>query len=296
MMKVGWIGTGIMGRSMAEHLIKAGYSLQVYNRTPSKSESLIELGAKFASISEIAQSSDVVFTMVGYPSDVEEVILSPLGLLQNMKPGSLLIDHTTSSPSLAVRISQEAEKKNVLVLDAPVSGGDIGAREARLAIMIGGSEEAFNRGLELMKHYGKNIELMGPAGCGQHTKITNQIVIASSMVGMVEGLSYAVKSGLDAEKVINLLNTGAAANFSLKVYGPRVLRGDLEPGFLVEHFVKDLGMALEECKRMNLSLPGLAMVNQLYLSLIANGEGRKGTQALIKVIERLNGIKISPNN
>jgi 3-hydroxyisobutyrate dehydrogenase len=292
-MKIGWIGTGIMGKSMAEHLIRAGYSLLVYNRTPSKSDALVSLGARFCSIPELASNCDVVFTMLGYPKDLEEVILSPDGVIANLKPGSLLIDHTTSSPSLAIRISQAALEKNIEVLDAPVSGGDVGAREARLAIMVGGTEDAFNRGLEIMRRYGTNIELMGPAGSGQHTKVTNQIVIAGNMIGMVEGISYAVKSGLDPLKVIQLISNGAAMSFSLKVLGPRVLKGDLEPGFFVEHFVKDLGIALEECKRMNLVLPGLAMVNQFYLSLIANGDDKKGSQALIKVIERLNGIKIS---
>ena len=293
-MKIGWVGTGIMGKSMAEHLIRAGHSLLVYNRTSSKADPLVSLGAKFCSISELASMSDVVFTMVGYPRDVEEVVLGTEGILKHLKNGSLLVDHTTSSPSLALKINEIAAKKNIDVLDAPVSGGDVGAREGKLAIMVGGSEQAFARGIGLMKNYGLNVELMGPCGAGQHTKITNQIVIAGNMIGMVEGLSYAVKAGLNANKVIDLISTGAAASFSLKVLGPRVLRGDLEPGFFVEHFIKDLGMALEECRRMNLVLPGLSMVNQFYLSLAANGEDKKGTQALVKVIERLNGIQIPP--
>ena len=293
-MKIGWIGTGIMGRSMAGHLIKAGYSLSVFNRSASKADALVSLGAKFCSISEIAFTSDIIFTMLGYPHDVEQVILQEI--LPHICPGSLIIDHTTSSPNLAKQISTAAALKNVEVLDAPVSGGDVGAREGNLAIMVGGTPSAFARGLELMRFYGSNIEHFGDSGFGQHTKITNQIVIAGNMVGMVEGIAYAVKAGLNAEKVVHLLCTGAAMSASLKVLGPRVLRGDLEPGFLVEHFVKDLGLALEECKRMNLALPGLAMVNQLYVSLLSNGEARKGTQALIRVIERLNGIRISPTS
>ena len=293
-MKIGWVGTGIMGRAMAEHLINAGYSLLVYNRTPSKAEPLVSLGAKFCSIPELASLSDVVFTMVGYPKDVEEVILGQNGVLSHLKSGSLLIDHTTSSPSIATQIFKVASEKNIDALDAPVSGGDVGAREKRLAIMVGGTEKAYQRGLEFLKIYGTNVQLLGEAGAGQHTKITNQIVIAGNMIGMVEGISYAVKAGLDAMKVIELISTGAAMSFSLKVLGPRILRGDLDPGFFVEHFVKDLGMALEECRRMNLALPGLALVNQFYVSLIASGDGKKGTQALIKVIERLNGIEIPP--
>lgn len=295
-MKIGWIGTGIMGRSMAEHLIRAGYSLQVYNRTASKADSLVSQGAKFCSIPELSATSDVVFTMAGYPKDVEEIILGPDGVLNHLKSGGLLIDHTSSSPSLAVKISKLALEKNIEVLDAPVSGGDIGARDGKLAIMVGGSENAFRRGLEFMKFYGSNIELIGEAGSGQHTKITNQIVIAGNMIGMVEGITYACIAGLDVQKVVQLISTGAAMSFSLKVLAPRVLNGDLEPGFFIEHFVKDLGMALEECKRMNLALPGLSMANQFYISMMSNGEGKKGTQALIKVLERLNGIKVSPSS
>ena len=295
-MQIGWIGTGIMGRSMAEHLIRAGHSLQVYNRTASKADSLLAQGAKFSSIAELASTSDVVFSMVGYPHDVEETVLGPDGVLAHLRSGSLFIDHTSSSPSLAMRISALAASRNIQSLDAPVSGGDVGAREGKLAIMVGGEEAAFRRGLELMKHYGGNIELMGGPGSGQHTKITNQIVIAGNMIGMVEGLAYASRAGLDAGKVIQLISTGAAMSYSLKVLGPRILGGDLKPGFFIEHFVKDLGMALEECRRMNLALPGLAMVNQFYLSLVACGDGKLGTQALIKVIERLNGVEISPRS
>jgi 3-hydroxyisobutyrate dehydrogenase len=292
-MKIGWIGTGIMGCSMASHLLKAGHSLQVFNRTASKADPLLALGARFSPLPELAATSDVIITMVGYPQDVEEVLLNRV--IPHVRPGSLIIDHTTSSPSLAQTIASATADRNIEVLDAPVSGGDVGAREGKLAIMVGGSEAGFARGLELMRCYGANIELFGGPGAGQHTKITNQIVIAGNMIGMVEGLTYAVKAGLDASKVVQLITSGAAMSFSLKVLGPRVLRGDLEPGFIVEHFVKDLGMALEECRRMKLALPGLALVNQLYVSMLANGEGRKGSQGLIRVLERMNGFTVSPS-
>ena len=292
--RVGWIGTGVMGRYMAEHLIKAGYNLAVYNRTRSKAEALESLGAEFLPIKDLASSCDIVFTMVGYPNDVEEVILGREGVLESLKPGSLIVDHTSSSPGLAMRIAEEALKKNCLVVDAPVSGGDVGAKEGRLAIMCGGKQEAFDRAQELMKHYGATIELMGPPGAGQHTKLTNQIILTGNMIGMVEGLLYAHKAGLELNQMINLISTGAAGSASLKVLGPRIVRGDLNPGFYVEHFVKDLGLAMEESKRLQLCLPGLAMVNQFYMSLVANGEERLGTQALVRALERLNNTKITP--
>ncbi|CAG9327418.1 unnamed protein product [Blepharisma stoltei] len=295
-LRIGWVGTGVMGRSMAEHLIRAGYSLSVYNRTPAKADSLTSQGAKFASIKEIAETCQVVFTMVGYPRDVEEVILSQGGLLESLQPGSLLVDHTSSSPGLAIRIAEAARAKNIEVVDAPVSGGDVGAREGKLAIMCGGSADGFSRAREIMKTYGANIEHMGAPGAGQHTKLTNQIILTGNMIGMVEGLVYAYKAGLDLNQMITLISAGAAGSASLRVLGPRIVRGDLEPGFYIEHFVKDLGMALEESKRLELCLPGLSMVNQFYLSLVANGESRKGTQALIHVLERLNNIQVSPRS
>lgn len=294
-MKVGWIGTGIMGRAMAEHLVKAGYALTVYNRTQSKSEHLLSLGCKFASIPEIASTSDVVFTMVGYPKDVEEVILGPNGVIENARSGTLLVDHTTSSPSLATRIYSAALSKGIQSLDAPVSGGEVGAINGKLAIMVGGELEVFERAKVLMQAYGANIQLMGSAGAGQHTKMTNQIVIAGNVIGLVEGLTYAVKSGLNANQVIDLISKGAADSFQLRVLGPCIMKGDLEPKFYVEHFVKDMGLALEECSRMQISLPGLALVNQLYLSLMAHGEGKKGTQALIKALERMNNFRVTPS-
>lgn len=292
-LRIGWIGTGVMGRSMAEHLIRNGFSLSIYNRTHAKAETLISQGAQFASIREIAESCHVVFTMVGYPQDVDDVILGENGVLNSLQPGSLLVDHTSSSPGLAVRIAEAAKLKNIETVDAPVSGGDVGAREGKLAIMCGATSEGFNRAKEIMKYYGANIEHMGHAGAGQHTKLTNQIILTGNMIGMVEGLIYAYKSGLDLNQMITLISSGAASSASLRILGPRIVRGDLEPGFYVEHYVKDLGLALEEAKRLNLSLPGLSMVNQFYLSLVANGEARKGTQALIHVLERLNNIQIN---
>jgi 3-hydroxyisobutyrate dehydrogenase len=293
-MNVGWIGTGIMGRAMAEHLVKAGYSLTVYNRSLVKAESLQKLGCRFASVSEIAATSDIVFTMVGYPRDVEEVILGPEGILANARPGTLIVDHTTSSPSLAHRIYTKSLEKGLQALDAPVSGGEIGALQGKLAIMVGGEVQAFERAKPLMEKYGLNIQLMGSSGAGQHTKMTNQIVIAGNVIGLVEGLTYAVKAGLNANQVIDLISKGAADSFQLRVLGPCIMKGDLEPKFYVEHFVKDMGLALEECSRMQISLPGLSLVNQLYLTLMAHGEGKKGTQALIRALERMNNLKISP--
>lgn len=295
-MKIGWIGTGIMGKAMAEHLVKAGYQLTVFNRTPSKADSLLSLGCKSASVAEIAASSDIIFTMVGFPKDVEDVILGADGVLNNARPGAMIVDHTTSSPNLAQKLNELCEKRGVHILDAPVSGGEVGAKEARLAIMVGGNPDVFNSAKEVMKHYGANIQLMGTSGAGQHTKMTNQIVIAGNMIGLVEGLTYAVKAGLDASRVIELISTGAAQSACMKVLGPCILKGDLEPKFYVEHFIKDLGLALEECRRMQISLPGLALVNQLYISLLAHGEGRKGTQALIRALERLNQIRVSPQS
>jgi 3-hydroxyisobutyrate dehydrogenase len=282
---------------MAEHLIKAGHSLLVYNRTASKSDSLLAIGARFAPVSEIAASCSVVFTMLGYPNDVAEVVLGADGIVAAMRPGSLLIDHTSSSPSLAQQIAEAASLKGIESLDAPVTGGDVGARNGTLAIMVGGSADAFERGKELMGAYAQNIRHMGTAGLGQHAKLTNQIILSGNMIGMVEGLLYSYKAGLDCNTIIELLSTGAAGSFALKNLGPRILRRDFEPGFYVEHYIKDMGLALEEARRLNLSLPGLALVNQFYLSLQANGEGRKGTQALIKALERLNGLEllISPS-
>ena len=257
---LGWIGTGVMGKSMCGHLLKKGYNLSIYNRSKSKTEDLLQMGAKYLTPMEMAEQCDIIFLMVGYPKDVEEIVLNKeTGILRRMKKNSFLIDHTTSSPSLAKEIFQIGSELGINCLDAPVSGGDIGAREARLVVMTGGEQSAFDNIRPIMETYSAKISLMGSSGVGQHTKMANQVIISSTMIGMVEGLLYAYKAGLDQNAVISLLSEGAAGSFSLKVYGPRIMKRDFEPGFYVEHFVKDMEIALNESKRMNLKLNGLEL-------------------------------------
>ncbi|MEM2082614.1 MAG: NAD(P)-dependent oxidoreductase [Candidatus Bathyarchaeia archaeon] len=291
--KVGWIGTGVMGKPMCGHILKAGYRVTLYNRTKAKAEELIARGAKWAgSPREVAEEADVVFTMVGYPEDVREVYLGPNGILAGAKRGSIMVDMSTSQPSLAVEIYSRAKAIGAHALDAPVSGGDIGAREATLSIMIGGDRDIAERVKPLFQLMGKSIRYMGPAGSGQSAKLCNQILIASTMIGVVECLLYAHKSGLDLMDVIAAVGSGAAGCWSINNLGPRIVRRDFDPGFMVEHFVKDMGIALEEARRMNLALPGLAMAQQFYVALKAKGKGRLGTQALALVLEELNNAKI----
>lgn len=290
--RIGFIGTGIMGKSMCGHLMDAGYSMTVFNRSVEKTESLVAKGARLAaSPLEVAENSDVVFSIVGMPHDVREVILGEKGALKGLKSGSFLVDMTTSEPGLALEIYEAAKAKGVAAVDAPVSGGDIGAKEARLAIMAGGEEDTFKSLMPLFELMGKNIRHMGPAGAGQHTKVVNQILIATTMVGVCEGLIYAHKAGLDPMNVISVVGAGAAGSFSVNVLGPKIAAGNFEPGFLVMHFVKDLYIALQEARRMKLSLPGLALAEQLYQALEAQGYGTKGTQALYLALESINGIK-----
>lgn len=290
---IGWIGTGVMGKSMCKHLLSKGYKLMVFNRTKSKTDELVELGATYAEIPEIAKNVDLLFLMLGYPRDVEQVAFETHGGLINlMKPGSFLVDHTTSSPSLAARLAIEFLKKDIYVYDAPVSGGDIGARNGQLVTMCGGEKAHFETVAEVMRSYSKLVQLMGPAGAGQSTKLTNQIVIASSMIGVCEGLIFGYKSGLNLEEVLQVIGGGAASSFSLNAYTPRILKGDFAPGFFVDHFVKDMELVLEECARMNLQLPGLKLAHQLYSELKAEGGGQYGTQALIKVLEKLNNVSL----
>jgi 3-hydroxyisobutyrate dehydrogenase len=289
MERVGWIGTGVMGKSMCAHIMKNGYPLSVYTRTKKRTEKLCREGAVWRdNPGEVAANSDIVFTMVGGPPDVEEVILGPGGVLENIQPGSIIVDMTTSEPSLASRIYEEAKAKSVFSLDAPVSGGDLGAREGILSIMVGGDEAAFHRVLPLFRFMGKNIALMGGAGMGQHTKMSNQILIASTMIGVVESILYARRAGLDMNQVLDLVGKGAAASWAYSQLGPRILRDDFAPGFYIRHFVKDMGIALMEAKRMKLALPGLALANQFYLAAVAEGMENSGTQALYKVLDRMN--------
>jgi len=288
---VAWIGTGVMGLSMAGHLQKAGHPIVIHSRTRDRARPLLDAGARWADTpADAARDAGVIFTMVGYPHDVREVTLGAAGVLATARSGAVLVDMTTSTPSLAREIETAARAKGVLALDAPVSGGDVGAREARLSIMIGGPAEALERVRPLLAVMGKTIVHQGPAGAGQHTKMVNQTLIATMMIGVCEGLLYGHKAGLDLDRVMESVSGGAAGSWSLSNYGPRMLKGDFKPGFFVEHFIKDMGIALEEAGRMNLSLPGLGLAHQLYQALKAQGHGRKGTQSLILALEKLSGI------
>ncbi|HSW43987.1 MAG TPA: NAD(P)-dependent oxidoreductase [Phycisphaerae bacterium] len=285
---IGWIGTGVMGLSMCGHLLKRGYPVTVHNRTQAKAEPLLSAGARWAdSPRQVAERSQVVFTMVGFPADVREVYLSPNGVLAGAQPGSILVDMTTTQPTLAMVIYDAAAKKDCHALDAPVSGGDVGAREARLSIMVGGDREAFDAVHPLFELMGGNIVHQGPAGTGQHAKMCNQIVIAGTMVGVCESLLYGRRAGLDLKTMLDSIRGGAAACWTLDNLAPRILKRNFDPGFVVEHFLKDMIIALEEARRMNLSLPGLALVHRLYVAVQAQGHGKKGTHALMLALEQL---------
>lgn len=282
--KVGFIGTGVMGKSMARHLMKAEYQVFVYTRTKEKAMDLLEEGAIWReNAAELASEADIIITMVGYPNDVEEIYLGEDGLLNNAKPGTYFIDMTTSTPTLAKRIYKEAKKRNMHSLDAPVSGGDVGARQATLTIMVGGDEEAFNDCLPLLHLLGKNVILQGAAGAGQHTKMCNQIAIASNMIGVSEAIVYAEKAGLKPERVLQSISAGAAGSWSLSNLAPRMIDGDFEPGFYIKHFIKDMGIALEEAEAMKMDTPGLTLAKRLYDALAEKGEENSGTQALYKL-------------
>jgi 3-hydroxyisobutyrate dehydrogenase len=290
--RVGWIGTGVMGRWMCGHLMAKGYKATVYNRSRDKAKPLLDEGAAWADTPKaVAEKSDVVFAIVGFPKDVREVFLGADGALAGSKAGNVLVDMTTSEPSLAREIFAEAKKKGVFALDAPVSGGDVGAKNAGLSIMVGGDANVFEAVKPLFECMGKTIVHQGPAGAGQHTKMVNQILISGTMVGVCEALLYGHKAGLDMNTVLKSVSTGAAGSKALEVLAPRMLKGDFEPGFFVEHFIKDMGIALAEAERMNLALPGLALVKQLYEAVRAQGYGRKGTQALLLALEHLSSVK-----
>jgi 3-hydroxyisobutyrate dehydrogenase len=289
--RIGWIGTGVMGQSMCRHIIEKGYAVTVFNRTRAKAKPLLDTGAVWAETPmAVAEKSDVVFAIVGFPSDVRGVFLGADGALAGSKPGTVLVDMTTSEPSLAIEIAAAAKAKSVAAIDAPVSGGDVGAKNAALSIMLGGDKEPIDAIRPLLECMGKNIVHLGPPGAGQHTKMVNQILIASNMVGVCEALLYGYKAGLDANLVLQAVSGGAAASWSLSNLAPRMLKRDFEPGFFVEHFIKDMGIALSEARRMKLSLPGLALANQLYLSVQAHGFGKKGTQALLLALEQLSNV------
>ena|GEM_PF-1758 len=289
--RIGWIGTGVMGSSMCGHLMTAGFAATVFSRTKEKAEALIGKGATWAaSPKEVAQNSDVIFSIVGFPTDVRAVMLGDDGALAGAKAGSVLVDMTTSQPSLAVEIYEAAGTKGVHSVDAPVSGGDIGARNAALSIMIGGDADVVTAMQPLWEAMGKTIVHQGGAGAGQHTKMVNQILIATGMIGVCEALLYGYKSGLDLPTILKSVSSGAAGSWSLTNLGPRIIDNNFDPGFFVEHFIKDIGIALEESRRMGLSMPGLALAMQLYLAVKAQGFGRNGTHALMLALANLSGI------
>ncbi len=298
-LRVGWIGTGVIGGSCARRLLEAGYPLALTTRTRAKAESLLKDGALWKdSAFEVAQISDVVFSTVGYPSDVREIFFGEKGVLSAWKrpeistddPRRVYVDMTTGSPELAAQIADAAIQANFDALDAPVSGGDIGAKSGTLSIMIGGDSEVAQRLNPLFSILGTNVRFAGAPGSGQRVKMANQILIAGNMIGVCEALLYAYKAGLDMENVLESVSKGAAGSWSLSNLAPRILKGDFAPGFYVEHFVKDMGIALEDAQKMKLSLPGLALVKQLYLALIAQGGARKGTQALIQALANLSNV------
>lgn len=289
--RLGWIGTGVMGSSMCGHLLAAGYAVTVHNRTQVKAESVLKKGAIWAdSPQAVAERSDVVFSIVGYPHDVKEVLLGPHGALAGCRPGCVLVDMTTSEPTLAKQIAERGTEQQVVCIDAPVSGGDIGARNATLAIMIGGDLETVEALAPCWDRMGKTWIWQGGPGAGQHAKMVNQTLIATNMIGVCEGLLYAYRAGLDLERVLQAVATGAAGSWSLSNLGPRMIAGNFDPGFFVEHFIKDMGIALAEAERMNLKLPGLELARELYGRLAERGHARDGTHALVLALAEMSGI------
>jgi 3-hydroxyisobutyrate dehydrogenase len=288
---IGWIGTGVMGKSMCLHLINSGNTAYIYNRTKQKAAELLEKGAFWCdSPEEVAEKSEIIFSIVGFPEDVEKIILDEKGVLKSAKQGSVIVDMTTSSPILAKKIYEICKNKGIYSLDAPVSGGDIGAREGKLAIMVGGDRDVYDKALPFFKIMGENIAYMGKAGAGQHTKMSNQILIAGTMIGVVESLLYAYKTGMNLDSVIDVIGKGAASSWSINNLGKRIAKGDFDPGFFIKHFIKDMGIALDEAKRINLALPGLSLAHQFYIAATSLGYENLGTQGLYKVFQKMNNI------
>ena len=283
-MKIAWIGTGVMGESMAGHLLDAGHELYVYNRTVSKTENLVKRGAKLLTeIKDAPLNADVIFTMVGYPKDVEGVYLGNDGLITTAKEGQVFVDMTTSSPTIAKKISEEFAKVGASALDLPVTGGDIGAKNGTLSIMVGGDKNIYEeKVLPLVKHLGKNITYFGEAGKGQYAKLANQIAIATTMISVAESFKFAKEVGLNLEDFFKTVSTGSGGSFSMTSYGPRILKNDFKPGFFVHHFIKDMRLALEECEKMNITLPGLEAAYKLYNELEEEVRNTNGTQAISK--------------
>ena len=295
--RLGWIGTGVMGRSMCGRLLEAGYQLALHNRTRAKAEPLLAQGAVWKEHPRaVAEVADVVFTIVGYPDDVSQVLLGEQGVLAGCSAGDVIVDMTTSRPSLAVEIADAAGSQQVQALDAPVSGGDVGARQGTLSIMVGGDRATFEALRPCWDCLGKTVVLQGGPGAGQHTKMVNQTLIASGMIGVCEALLYGFRAGLDLSTVLESVASGAAGSWSLSNLGPRIIAGNFDPGFFVEHFIKDMGIILDESKRMNLALPGLALAHQLYLALAAQGHARSGTHALQLALASLSGIDWEQRN
>ncbi|WP_086351055.1 NAD(P)-dependent oxidoreductase [Enterococcus sp. 9E7_DIV0242] len=284
MKTIGFIGIGVMGHSIVENMMKNGLNVAVYNRTKSKTDELVHKGAVWKDTpQEVATASEIIFTMVGFPQDVDKVYFGEDGIFKADITGKILVDLTTSTPSLAVRLAEQAEKQGASALDAPVSGGDLGAKNGTLTIMVGGNEEAYEKVVPIFKTFGKTFNLHGTAGKGQHTKMANQIMIAGTMTGMTEMLVYAEKAGLKLEKVIETLGGGSASNWSMNNYGPRILKADYSPGFFVKHFIKDLKIALDEARTMEIDLPATRLAEELYSKLAEKGFENDGTQALIKL-------------
>lgn len=292
--RIGWIGLGVMGASMASNLLDAGYQLTVYTRTAASAEPVLAKGASWApNPAEAARESDVTISIVGYPADVREVIMGPAGVLSAARAGSVVVDMTTSEPSLAIEIAEAAALQGIAAIDAPVSGGDVGAREGRLSIMVGGDADVVVALQPIWDVLGATTVRQGGPGAGQHTKMVNQTLIAGSMIGICEAMLYAYRAGLDPTTVLESVGSGAAGSWGLSNLAPRIIAGNFDPGFYIEHFVKDMSIALAEAERMGLELPGLNLVRGLYAQMVDNGRGRLGTQGLALALAELSGVELA---
>ncbi|MBM7570149.1 NAD(P)-dependent oxidoreductase [Aquibacillus albus] len=281
---IGFVGTGVMGKGIITNLLKAKYTVEIYTRTKSKADTLIEIGAKWnASVAELASKSDIIISIVGYPNDVEQVYFADMGILNHVREGTVIIDMTTSKPNLAEAIYERAKEKNVYAMDAPVSGGDIGAQEGKLSIMVGGDLATFEKVKPIFEVMGQNIQFQGEAGAGQYTKMCNQIALATNMIGVCEAMRYAEKAGLQQVQVLKSIQTGAAGSWALTNLAPKMNNNDFNPGFYIKHFIKDMEIAIDSAEEMGLDTPGLSLAKSLYDKLEANGDGDLGTQALFKL-------------
>jgi len=290
-LKIGWLGTGVMGKPLAGHLISHGYKVHVYNRTKSKTDSLVEKGAIYMTPSEIAQNCNVIFMMLGYPQDVKNIVYGDNGIINFVKPETIIVDHSTNSPQFQEQIYKDFKEKGVSFLDIPVSGADVMAEKGELNLLVGGDKEAFEAIIPLLKCYSKAQNYFGPSGKGQEAKLCAQIMLATNLAGVCEGLIFAIKTGLNPHQTFEVLQVGGASSGVLSIYPPRILKGDLEPTISVELFVKDLELVLKECRRYHIVLPIIAQLRQFYESLMANGYQQKGFQAIILTLAQLNGIE-----